>query len=426
MEQAAADFECQLQNMPRRIYFPNFNFEEELTTQPNAVSSSTRRVLNELAPVIGLLDAESGSDMNSIVLVEEGARPGGLPQLLASVEFCTQTEYQQVRNLRDEFVPWGWSPRAIAVAEALGFSQTETTQRITAAGIVNSRVFHSPWDLIAAVNRPSDRQSFGSICSTMTDLNAAVASFTETGFTHWVIKANVSHAARNRLVGSGDFTEAQQKWIQSRFRDGEKLAAEPWVRRIAECGLQYEIQRSADSTSAIRFLGAAEMLTDAAGRYRGSILRPETRSDWWLPAADYGLQIAQAASDRGFSGPLGLDCMLFESPRGGPLCLRYCHDINGRLTMGRLALALRKHLQAGETALWFHAPSEKSEFLFRASDVENVRLLATSPLQIGAQPITLMTGLLVSRHERTLVNTARQILGQDVCGFLRERGVPTD
>jgi hypothetical protein len=412
--------------MPRRIYFPNFNFEEELTSQPSAVSSNTRRVLNELAPVMGLLDAETGSDTDSTVLVEKGARPNGLPQLLAHVEFCTQTEYHQVRDLHDEFVPWGWSSRAVAVAQSLGFSQSDTLQRVTAAGIVNSRVFHSPWDLITAVSRPSDPQHFGAVCGTLTDLHAALASFVDAGFTHWVIKANVSHAARNRLMGFGDFSEAQQKWIQSRFKRGEKLAAEPWVRRISECGLQYEIQRSPDSRCTVQFLGAAEMLTDAAGRYRGSVLRPEARSEWWQPAADYGLQIARAAADLGFSGPLGLDCMLFEPPHGGPLCLRYCHDINGRMTMGRLALALEKHLDAGETALWLHAPSEKSEFLFRPSKVENVRVLATSPLQIGTQPITLTTGLLVSRHERLLLNTARQILGQDVCGFLRESGVPTD
>ena len=408
--------------MPRRIYFPNFNFEEELATQPKAVSSGTRQVLNELAPVIGLLDSESPADTHSIVLVEEGAHPNGLPQLLASVEFCTQTQYQKVQNVSDEFVPWGWSPRAIAVAESLGFSQSETLPWITASRLVNSRSFHHPWDRIVALDQPADPQPFGSLCSNITELTAALMSFADAGYTHWVIKANVSHAARNRLVGSGDFTESQQKWIQSRFTSGEKLAAEPWVRRIRECGLQYSIQRTADSQSTIRFLGAAEMLTDAAGRYRGSVLRPETRSEWWQPAAEYGLQIAMAAADPGFIGPLGLDCMLFEPPRGGSLCLRYCHDINGRMTMGRLALALRKHLHPEETGLWFHAPSEKSELLFRASEHESVRVLATSPLQIGTKPIKRQTGLLVSRHEQMLWHTARQILGQEVGGILRANG----
>ncbi|MCA9059690.1 MAG: hypothetical protein KDA85_14380, partial [Planctomycetaceae bacterium] len=232
---------------------------------------------------------------------------------------------------------------------------------------------------------------------------------------NWIIKAEFSQAARRRIVGTGcDLTDHQIRWLSRLFSAGEIVSLERWVDRLDEVGLQFEIQPAEidvndDKTPAeIHLIGIAELLTSAGGQYRGSVIHGEnvSHAPLWKEISRQALAIVRKIADLGYWGPVGLDCMRFQLSTGEQY-VRIGHDINARLTMGRVALSLQKHLQPEEWGVWCHFPvnhtlkcipekSDLTRFLFEGGQLENVRILPTSPKFIAGQPVTIATALLIS------------------------------
>ena len=162
------------------------------------------------------------------------------------------------------------------------------------------------------------------------------------------------------------------------------------------------------------------MITDESGRYRGSVvhsLRHEGSSheSLWQPAIEHGHHVAEAAAANGYFGAIGIDCMIFRGPRDNRRWLRLSHDINGRLTMGRVALSLCRLLEPGETGFWLHSTAEfVRQNQNRIDKVSGcgVRMISTSPGQIGGRVAKLGTALYVSTDHEALKAIRMQIPGQ--------------
>jgi len=416
-----------------RVLLPNLFFEDELHSATTVASSRARKLVAEIGPVMGLLEGEIPNTATtlppvslprSIVVVHDDARPDDLPPALRGVEFLTIDELaskaaQEPRSASDhrsawDVIPWGWSDSAVAVFRKAGLFVKAPDRDVVR--LINSRQFQSAFDAAIEINGTERTDSFGTLCHSQSDVTSAVKAACEYSQRGWVIKADLSHASRNRLQGtSTNVTRNQRAWLESRFESGECVYVEPWVQRISECGLQFIVPQSVSPTATIEFVGGAEMLTDEAGRYRGSIVRSAPHASIWQPAIDHCLQIANIAATQGYFGPLGFDCMAFSSPKSNRRWLRFSHDINGRLTMGRVALSLRRFLEPGETGAWIHAESDSGLRNGKtAHEVGSggVRIIHTSPGRIGGKAVRTGTALIVSKDSDRLKAACTQILGQ--------------
>jgi hypothetical protein len=406
-----------------RIYFPNLMFEEELTESVSRTTAAARRLVAELGPVMGLLTPPEDSTA-CVVLVAPESLPDEVPSLLEHVCFESRKSLGSRATPAEsnaDFIPWGWSQQAIHSGRQLNLRFAAPDSAVVAA--INSRRFSAEFDLCVPMTTHQTPEPFGVLCRSMDAVSRSLQGLsTHWSSDKWVIKANFSHAARNRLIGTGLTPDlSAQSWLKQRLDAGEFVYVEPWVEPIAECGMQFTVPLPDDNSCEPKYDGATEMLTDAAGRYRGSILRTVEEDPWWNPAICHCTQIANRARDVGYFGVLGMDCMLFRHPGDGNPWLRLCHDINGRHTMGRVALSLRRFLQPGETGLWCHASAKlpaESPNLFNLAESKSVRILQTSPSRIGSQPTKMQTALMISKDRESLAQAARRILTAEVRGLI--------
>ncbi|MEJ7592398.1 MAG: hypothetical protein WKF77_12675 [Planctomycetaceae bacterium] len=418
-----------------RVLLPNFFFEDELQPTSTVASARTRQLVADIGPVMGLLAGETSnnaskspdaSPLRSIVVVSHDARPANIPSALQGVEFLTIDEVaarlqHERRSDSGESnfwnaVPWGWSDSAVAVFQRAGLLVNAPDRHVVRA--INSRQFQSTFDAAIEINGTERVDSFGTLCRSQPEVTAAIKAACEYSQRGWVIKADLSHASRNRLLGTTtDLRSEHRAWLETRFESGEAVYVEPWVERISECGLQFHLGQPVSPSAKIQFMGAAEMLTDDAGRYRGSIVRSARHESIWQPAIDHCLQIANSAATQGYFGPMGIDCMVFRCPKHNRRWLRFSHDINGRLTMGRIALSLRTFLGPGETGVWIHAELNSDLRNGKTADEVypgGVRIIHTSPGRIGEKAARNGTALVVSADSDRLKAACTQILDESV------------
>jgi len=420
-----------------QVLLPNLFFEEELLASATARSPQARRIVADLGPVMGLLSGggiasppmgRSSDFQRTIVIVDNSNRPTELPTILQGVEYRTAAEVAAIvaetatRDSPDpggwEAIAWGWSESAVRTLRNAGLQVNAPDPSVVRT--INSRQFQAQFDVALDSGGVEQIESFGTLCRSIPKVVSAVQAGYEFAGLGWVIKADLSHAARNRLLGTSPIlTASHLAWLESRFALGEYVYVEPWVVRIDESGLQFQLHPSNNASSVVEFVGKAQMLTDKVGRYLGSFVQKNSdRDELWEQAIDHGYRVADAAAALGYFGPLGIDCMLFRNPHSRALTLlRLSHDINGRLTMGRLALSLKKFAEPEETVVWIHAPTNRAENEKDECDrylARGVRIIPTSPGLIGAAPPATRTLLVASRNIELLRAACREIPRHDV------------
>lgn len=400
------------------IHFPNLRFEEELSERPGmlrALPVRLEQLTAELAVLVGLRAAPG-----DVVLLDPAGLPdaAGLPDCLPQARFLTLPQLRELLSTASgeppsadwQLAPWGWSESACRLVRQLRLQQTSPDP--DAIRRVNTREFAAEFDVLAAADSAQVQTRFSQLCFSEDEVLAALEQITAPAEDRWVIKANLSHAGRNRLIGVGRGLSAEQRrWLSRRLGQSEPVSVEPWVNRLRECGLQWTVSgHSAEAQ--VEFDGAAEMLTDALGQYRGSLIGGGTAASdsWWQPALEYGRRLALAAGKIGFRGPLGIDCMLIESR--GQRWLRPVHDINGRQTMGRLALSLERLLPAGFFGAWCHFPTAAPKIGANFScNSPDIRVVArrTSPLFTGGWQPHLQTSLIIGDTAAAVTDTAKKL-----------------
>lgn len=145
------------------------------------------------------------------------------------------------------------------------------------------------------------------------------------------------------------------------------ILAEPWYDKIIDLSIQFEVE----APNKIRVLDVTRPLIDEFGRYCGHGLgRPFTFPDasgddltaefftnlypaWLDQLREEALAMGSLMAQHGFSGAAGIDAMVYRD-RFGKLQLRPVVEVNPRLTMGRVAIALDRKIARGTPAIWAH------------------------------------------------------------------------
>ncbi|MEZ6042562.1 MAG: hypothetical protein R3C20_18860 [Planctomycetaceae bacterium] len=399
-----------------RLYYPNLMFEEQL--QGNSrMKASAQALVDDLAPCFGLL---SGAE-NDFVLVRDEAIPTGIPDVMQSLQFLTIAEAQAAGAGFCEFIPWGWSEPAGQLASKL--VPTTAVPPLDAIRTVNSRRFQNTFDEWCRLDDESFKtahdEPFSRVCTCLSDVNDWLKSLHKAHSipaVPWVIKAEFSQAARNRILGEGlELDPRTTGWLRNQFTQKTIVSAEPWRNRVAEAGLQFTVTPDPFGTQkpTIQFDGLTEMVTAADGRYIGSLIHCSTQcQSIWDKAIRHGYHIACAAGGLSYTGWLGIDCMILEDATGSPgsnRLLRMAHDLNGRCTMGRIALHLGKLLGPEESGFWFQLRQTKpanTDFPLAPKLPSGVSIQRTSPCRIGQRDPQITTWLLTGSDSEAILHVS--------------------
>jgi hypothetical protein len=281
-------------------------------------------------------------------------------------------------------VPWGWTEELSRWGTRNGWRCDAPEP--AAVGKANSREFSSSLEREWSVGLPDARtirnlQDFHDAVETNVRPDAA-----------WVVKANFGMSARERILGRGaPATTQAMQWVQKQLAENEAVYFEPWVERIEEVGLQFTVPKEGEPL----LEGITPLLTDPLGTYRGSRFRAVScqlaRSDEFAAVLDIVTRAAQRIQRLGYFGPLGIDAMRYRTADGESRW-RPLQDINARLTMGRLALGLKRIVPGSRHATWLHfrrgqkksgsAESADSDF---DPPLRETNLIRTSPMIVGGK-----------------------------------------
>ncbi len=188
----------------------------------------------------------------------------------------------------------------------------------------------------------------------------AIDAFRARGYVRLVVKEAIGVAGHNSLrVWEVPVPAAQRRWIERALRPGGELVVEPWLERVVDFSVQFEME-----TAGLRLAGYTGLCNDPKGQYRGNWADPDYPRR--LPDAvaacfpgqrDVGgrlrrfygelrclLETDLRAAD--FVGPAGLDAFVYRTPDGAPR-LKPVVELNPRYTMGRVLVELMRQAGAG-------------------------------------------------------------------------------
>jgi hypothetical protein len=380
------------------LFFGNYDFEHHLASAlPRVLPAQIRRLNTEMAFCLVPL-AQRGDCVWVSALPDAGYSQHLEAIGLSGVRFVSRSEEIPAGTA---LVPWGWCKSVEDWAVQLGCDFNAPS--LAAVTAVNSREFSSGLEAEWTVGLPGARA-----IRTLAELDSTLAEATKLT-NGWVIKANFGMSARERILTRRSPPRPQDaQWARHRLQRDEPLFFEPWVESLSEFGCQISVPR----TGFPLLEGITGLLTDAQGTYRGSRLFCEAESPPSNLLPPNILEVVERAArriqERGYFGPLGIDVMQYRAA-DGEICWRPLQDINARLTMGRVALGLRRLLGPGERADWLHtrrpagSAAVTGQIPIASGDFpKGVRTVRTSPREVGGAPSSHQSALIIARSSETL------------------------
>ena len=386
----AYDLPESLEHLPmNRFFLGNFDFEEQLRGEVQRPVRLERLVLELASSWLAIADASDriwcpgrlpGEFLTSLV-------QWGLPADL----FVAETRHIPAGL---ELVPWGWSPAAVEFGERNGL--VVNAPPLDVVRLANSREYSVPLE-----EPPTDDWSYGTLCRKLGEVLACIERLPPS--TSWVIKANWSHAARERILGRGPvISNSEIQWVKQRIARDGVVSWELWLQREAEIGIQWEIPSSGQAP---QLVAITELLVDTRGQYAGTRQLPPnvaffsekgrpfsekkaTPEDWAREAAEATRPVINDLAQRGYFGPVGIDAMRYFDPEFEISRTRTLQDINARWTMGRLAAGWFERLRVERPVTWSHGPLPVLD-----AATGSVEPIATSPGQIDNIPVAHRTWL---------------------------------
>ena len=260
--------------------------------------------------------------------------------------------------------PWGWSPYIDQTLQAL----VNQNDRLT--GWDSS--FKELFTKVFAVKLSKDFQKEGlhswftdsdfetDLCKTCHEVTESVSKFFKDGWKSVVVKAPFGASGRNMFrIFDGQISKEQISQVTAFFNDFDVLLVEPWVERVLDFSLHFDLSES------VRYKGVTRMVNDERGQYNASFFGAPFRGlDEGLLKTlhssspkginGYGEFFAQALSKKlcreKYKGPIGIDCLIFKN-RVGELKVRPLVEMNFRYTMGRVALGFESYLKPGRMGM---------------------------------------------------------------------------
>lgn len=273
---------------------------------------------------------------------------GILPPCFLSIE-----ELSRKRNY-ELIQPWGWSPCIERIAKQL---KVEKHPNIDVARLVNSRSFASNLARQLGCHIQGER--------VITNLQEFEESFQLEDYSGgFLLKTNLGQSGRGRLLRNGQtLSEQDRRWVSKQLVSHGSLVIEPKLDSILELGVQWTVPAQGPPI----LDGLTELTSDAAGQYHKSKVYHSSdlfpQQTLWNRIREHQLQALLEIQRQGYSGPVGIDAMIYHKERG-EVGVRPLQDINARWTMGRLAICwAKKCFPDSATVFWeksIESPHQKA------------------------------------------------------------------
>lgn len=344
--------------------------------------ASVRRLIDDLAPVLMVLARDA-----DMVWIDARPRLEWLREMAdAGFRIPEFVESVAIREPKlGGLEPWGWSPEVFEALRPLRDRVLESKDgrgrwnrallghesfAATGLGALFSKTWSAAFLRRWSIAHPETHAIFdgaaaaGCTVESLADARRQVADLFAAG--HGVVLKAPWGTAGNRirrLRNAHDLTQPLEAWIRGMVEAQGAIVIERWLDKLHDWSIQIEVQ----DEGRVRLLGAREFVTDPRWQYRGTILgpmarglAPETRRFvhgllpiWHAFARDVG----RALGEHGYRGPAGLDAMVWRTADGA-LRFKPMSELNPRWTMGRVALALERHVAPRAHAIWAIVPKD--------------------------------------------------------------------
>lgn len=346
-----------------RLFIGNFDFEHRLADPQRVLPRKIEELSADLAWSWLALARDRDMVWTPRFVDSEHIADSGILQN-TNVQFVS--DWRDVESIVEP-VPWGWTTDLLLAARVKQWPHPV----IDAATVkwANSRRTSSSFETSWEVGIPG-----ACVCQSLEEVASAIRILPEPQ--RWVIKAEFGMSGRERQVGHGPLTTPAANWINRRLAADGMVFFEPWVDRLDEVGILFDV--SADAAPIL--VGVAPMLIAPGGHYRGSWFAPPLNTKpWWTDAVTVATRAAGDLQARGYVGPLGIDAMQYRHTDGS-IRVRPLQDINARWSMGRLAWSWRSRFPDATCGYWWHGPKSA----FNAGE-------HLMPWPLRQQPQTLVT-----------------------------------
>lgn len=262
--------------------------------------------------------------------------------------------------------PWAWTPDSISF-----FQRTFNfvTSPVNSNTLWNSRIrelysksWSSDWGRqLVADSCTSDwiapAEAYGKLAKSLAQISELRREFRETGYPDIVCKSPFGTAASgNRSIfGDEAIPSATLAWLEGVWKEQRKVLVEPWLERVYDFSVQFEMR-----DDGIKTVAFTRLVNNPRGQFRGVITNGFCRDldeevarflmtpidgqpriyNWYEETI--GPRLAATLNEYGFRGPLGIDAFVYRD-RSGRLRLKTIVEINPRYTMGRVAHELGEH-----------------------------------------------------------------------------------
>ena len=360
-------------------------FESDLGYLPGWLGGEKDQVL-----IRGAVDQEFESKMKEMGFSLPGFRD--LDKALSDPEWVSRSK----SHLR----PWGWSPAVYQLFKNVlptccnDFLQSQVSNwlpehkhlysRLTAVGLLENiiRNCSENW-LPGHIELPV-------VCCTLEEIHYRLDLHEKA-----VVKSPWSSSGRGLLLFPNvDTRKKNDELLSGMLNQQGFVTVEPWLERVTDLSCQFLSQ-----AGKISFMGSTFFETDRKGKYIRTFLTD-------FPGLQIGISdflkehdrevvelLEQALSQSGYAtlyeGWIGVDAMIYKSD-GGELKFHPMVEINGRYTMGAVAMKIREHLAQGSYG-WmqiFYSKTDNFKSFCRKKEAERPLVMDGQKIFSGFLPLT--------------------------------------
>ena len=347
--------------------------ESELAGEQSAKEQALLAQLGRDLETVMVLMAKPDDILLVQSLPSQELRKHWVDAVLTVPEFQTYDKVDDLSQRRlHDFAPWAWTP---ASHQLVGMTKDQPSawepqhadlfRKSWAASRLRTWLSDEGDDAFDSFGDEltfGDASTVGVAVSSSDEVAQALKELAAAGHSTALIKQDLATSGRGQrqLKSNESLTDLDQQWIASVLKHGP-CVVEPYLDRVLDLSLLWQVDRGATDA---KFLGWTRPIVTEGRRYAGARLGDlfsdcdvevkkfllADRCSRLRKLADWLQQhLVPELCSVGFEGPFGVDAIVYRD-RTQQLRIKPMVELNPRMTMGHVALALERKLAPGVRA----------------------------------------------------------------------------